>query len=172
MESIQFLRRIFKRAAGLALLFGPLSFVFGDDRAMNPEKLLSVIEAYSENVEAHQNVIIFEYNSVPLVCIFDAAADRMRIISEIMDADKLPVEQLYIVMGANYHTALDARYAIGEGKLFSTYIHPLSPLTAEQLESAIRQVSNLSLTFGSEYSSGELLFPGSSESDVEEEVDA
>ncbi len=124
------------------------------------ESLHETIAAYATVIQAQENVIIFEYEGSQLVCISDVAADRMRIVSEIVDAEKLPLEQLVICMHANFHSALDARYAVGNGYLYSAFIHPLSPLTTEQIESAIRQVAHLKLTFGTEYSSGELVFPG------------
>jgi len=41
---------------------------------------------------------------------------------------------------------------------FAAFIHPLSPLTAEQVVSAIRQVASARATFGDSYSSGGLFF--------------
>jgi len=35
-------------------------------------------------------------------------------------------------MQANFDSALDARYAIAKGKLWSAFIHPLSELNEEQ----------------------------------------
>ncbi len=118
------------------------------------------IGAYATVIEQQESVIVFEYERSQLVCISDPNADRMRIVSEIVEAEKLPLEQLIVCMHANFHTALDARYAIGNGYVYSCFIHPLSPLTEAQVQSAIRQVAHLKLTFGTEYSSGELVFPG------------
>ena len=65
---------------------------------------------------------------------------------------------------ANFHTALDARYAFNKGILYAAYIHPLSTLTKAQLESALEQTATLAATFGKEYSSGSLIFKGSGQS--------
>ncbi len=132
---------------------------------MTQEALHESIAAYAEIIDVQDNVTVFEYDGAQLICISDANADRMRIISEIMDVEKLPVEQLYLSMHANFHSALDARYAIGDNKLYSAFIHPLSPITVEQIESAIRQVATLRMTFGTDYTSGELFFPGTAEPD-------
>ena len=77
----------------------------------------------------------------------------------IRDSD-LSDDHLRAAMVSNFHLALDARYAIGNGVLYATYIHPLRELTKDQLQSAVRQVSNLKTTFGSTYTSGELQYGG------------
>ncbi|MEM7595784.1 MAG: hypothetical protein AAF383_30500, partial [Cyanobacteria bacterium P01_A01_bin.83] len=65
------------------------------------------------------------------------------------------------MMVANFHTALDARYAISNGVVVTTFIHPLSSLQERDLLSALNQVSSLAETFGTSYTSGEVLFvPG------------
>ena len=62
---------------------------------------------------------------------------------------------------ANYHSALDVRYAISDEMVMAAYIHPLDPLVEAQVESAVRQVASAVQSFGGAYSSGELLFgPG------------
>ncbi|MGK0236996.1 MAG: hypothetical protein ACI92G_000453 [Candidatus Pelagisphaera sp.] len=132
---------------------------------MTEEALHESIAAYAEVLDQQRGLIIFEYDGIQLVCISDVNADRMRIVSEVMEAQKLPVEQLVVSMTANFHAALDARYAIGNGLLYSAFIHPLSPLTVEQIQSAIRQVATLKQTFGTEYTSGELFFPGGQETE-------
>ena len=67
------------------------------------------------------------------------------------------------MLEANFHSALDGRYAISNGMVYAAYIHPLSPLRPEEVRSALRQVAELGKTFGTTYSSGELLFGVSSQ---------
>ena len=93
----------------------------------------------------------------------------MRLVSPILPEDKLSPEHRTAVLRANFHTALDARYAVGNGVLFATFIHPLSSLTDRDLKSAIRQVSSLVRNFGTTYSSGELVFPGAAGAESEDE---
>jgi hypothetical protein len=90
----------------------------------------------------------------------DETADRMRIISAIKEIDELSGAQLIVALEANFHSALDARYAISDGLVYAAYIHPLSSLSETEFRSAIRQVETAQHTFGSTYSSGELFFPG------------
>ncbi len=90
--------------------------------------------------------------------ISDVAHDRMRIISTITEYKDVTKEQLDAMMVSNFHTAIDARYGVSHGILYSAYIHPLSSLSEEQIKSAVTQVANLTLSFGSEYSSGLLRY--------------
>ena len=137
---------------------------------MSPEGLYEAIQAYSESTKVENNVISFKYNQVNLYCVWDINADRMRIITPIAKASDLSAELLELALKANYHTVLDARYAIGDDVLYAAFIHPLSSITKNEIESAIRQVATSALTFGTSFSSGELVFPGESENAEEQEV--
>ncbi len=96
--------------------------------------------------------------AVRLAIITDARHDRMRIVSPVARDADLSDAQRRAMMDANFHTALDARYATSHGTVFATFIHPLAPLGDDELRAAIRQVAGLVETFGTTYSSGELLF--------------
>ena len=143
-------------------LFSSLSIGAANSKQalMNPEKLHSIISDYSSNVKVNNNVISFDHEKVTIYCIWDANADRMRMISPIANTSDLNDELLELALKANYHTLLDARYAISEDVLYAVFIHPLSPITKNEIESAIRQVSTAALTFGTSFTSGELIFPG------------
>jgi len=97
---------------------------------------------------------------VPVVVIVDPPADRMRVVVPIRSAEAMTAEELMRVMQANFDTALDARYAIAGGRLWATYIHPLSPLERDQFLSALGQTVNLALSYGTLYSGGALSFGG------------
>ena len=100
-----------------------------------------------------------EFKNAQLVCICDPAHDRMRIISPVLELKDVKEEQMVRMMEANFHTALDARYAVSDGVVYSAYIHPLSSLNESMIYSAIKQVSTLRNTFGTYFQSGELTFP-------------
>ena len=125
---------------------------------MTQSKMAKIIEGLTEDIQASDNAINFVYDEVALTLVSDPRANRMRIVAPVIEADKMSEEQIIASLVSNYHLALDARYAIGSGVLFSTYIHPLAELTETQLVSAIRQVATLSKTFGTSYTSGELTF--------------
>lgn len=139
---------------------------------MTPELLLKTVQAYAQDVESNNNLISFKYRGMSLYCVFDSNADRMRLLSPISMVDKVPPENLIMALQANYHTVLDARYAIGDGVIYSAFIHPLSPLTENELQSAIRQVATAAATFGDQYTSGELVFPGSQQNEEQEEEES
>ena len=91
---------------------------------------------------------------VPVLIVTDPQADRMRAMVPIRAADTMSDEDLMRVLQANFDSALDARYAIAQGRLWSVYIHPLSPLKKDQLISGIGQTVNVARTYGSFYSGG------------------
>ncbi|MDT8429438.1 MAG: hypothetical protein RQ757_11790 [Pseudomonadales bacterium] len=96
----------------------------------------------------------------PILVITDANSNRMRIMTPVAEAEGMGKEHLYRLMQANFESALDARYSIAEGVVWSVFIHPLSPLHTEQLVSAIAQTVTLALTFGTSFSSGALSYGG------------
>ena len=129
---------------------------------MTQERLHDLILEVGADVLISANVVRFSYDGANLLCISDAAADRMRIISPIVELSETDSEQLLLALAANFHSVLDARYALSDGVIYAAYIHPLGPLSDEEVISAIRQVARARNTFGDEYSSGELFFGGGS----------
>jgi len=78
----------------------------------------------------------------------------------IRSASDMTNEEITRVMQANFDTALDARYAIAQGRLWGVFIHPLSPLEKDQFISGVGQVVNLAKTYGSLYTGGAMSFGG------------
>jgi hypothetical protein len=151
-------KRFFVAHSIIALLFGCAS---ATPELMTQESLASHIEEIASGAAISQNLVEFRYEGVGIACVSDGAHDRMRLISpitQIAGLDAAEAARLEILLIANFHTTLDARYAISDGVIYAAFLHPLSTLTRPQLESAIRQVASLSLNFGSSYSSGELTF--------------
>ena len=81
-------------------------------------------------------------------------------MTPITKADELGAEQLARLMQANFDSALDARYAIARGALWSTFIHPLATLQDAEFISAVAQTVTLAHSYGGSYSSGALTFGG------------
>ncbi len=146
-------------------------FFFGRSESAPPgmsvERMLSNAEGMCDSLSAEGNVVELSYRSVPMVLVYDLAADRMRIVSPIVEVQDLEPGQLEAAMTANYHTALDARYAIGNDVVWAAFIHPLADLSERLLKSAIHQVAMARATFGEHYTSGELVFGGSEGGEVE-----
>ena len=103
------------------------------------------------------------YKDRLLICITDENANRMRIISPIVERDKLDEELILNSLVANFHTALDVKYAISDEILWSVFAHPLKELREYQVEDAISQVYYANLTFGVTFSSTTLTFPGNTQ---------
>lgn len=125
---------------------------------MDNVKLESILRAKTDSIQGFKgrwNVIL---NDMPMIVLTDETNDRMRIVAPIIEASKLDEDLLLDCLTANFHSALDVKYAISEGLLWSVYVHPLSPLTALEIESAIKQVYAAATTFGTTFSSTPLLF--------------
>lgn len=107
----------------------------------------------------------FQIGEVHVACLTDARFDRMRLIAPVVETDELTDAHREACLEANFHTALDARYATSEGVLYAAFLHPLESLDAELFRSALAQVVSLVQTFGTEYSGGTLVFgiPGDHE---------
>lgn len=97
---------------------------------------------------------------VPILIVTDARADRMRAMVPIRSISEMTNEEVMRVMQANFDTALDARYAVAQGRLWGVYIHPLSPLEKDQFISGLGQAVNLAKTYGSLYTGGAMSFGG------------
>ncbi len=110
------------------------------------------------NVEGQEGVWNFAYRDIPMAIITSPPHDRMRIVSPIPNSKANQPSEMTTLLKANFDRALDARYALYEGRLWSVYLHPLSSLTEGELESALNQVANLVKTYGNTYSSSHLLF--------------
>lgn len=72
-------------------------------------------------------------DDIPVLIVTDAAADRMRVMVPIRSAAGLEPEELMRLLQANFDSALDARYAVAQGKLWGVFIHPLRALEPQEL---------------------------------------
>ena len=128
---------------------------------MNVATLRALIFECADQAEGEGAAWHFIYAGVQMACMTDSEFGRMRIVAPIVEASALRPEIMYAMLDANYHSALDVRYAISDGMVMAAFIHPLVPLDEEQVLSAVRQVASAVQTFGGSYSSGELVFgPG------------
>jgi len=127
---------------------------------MNPQKLSELITQVSDSVTTNGNAIQFIYKERPLICVYDENANRMRIISPVIETKDIEEEQLLNMLVANFHSALDVKYALSDEVIWSVFIHPLKELTDYQVLDAISQVHTANITFGTSYSSTSLVFPG------------
>ena len=87
----------------------------------------------------------------------------MRIVSPIVEREKIGEDELLNALVANYHSALDVKYALSDEIIWSVFTHPLRELTDHQVIDAIHQVYQAAKTFGGSYSSTNLAFPGNTQ---------
>ncbi|MGF1605926.1 MAG: hypothetical protein ACFB22_06265 [Rhodothalassiaceae bacterium] len=135
-------------------------------QGMTVERLALILTSVAEDVRREGNVFDVLLEGRRLQVITDPAADRMRILVAITPAADLSAALLERLLQANFDTALDARYAIARGIVWSTFIHPLSPLTDDQLFSGLAQTLIAAETYGSTFTSGALSFGGGDSVDL------
>lgn len=109
----------------------------------------------------------FQVEGLDALVVYDILADRMRIVIPIIEASEVKPERMMRLMQANFDSALDARYAIAQGMLWGTYLHPLSTLTDEQFLVAIGQTANVVMSYGTSYSSGLFIFGSGDSAEIE-----
>jgi len=130
---------------------------------MNNDKLEKIIYVIADSLRGDTGNWQFMIKKRMLVCITDEKNNRMRIMSPIIEQKKLAYVDMLKLMEANFHTALDVKYAISDDLLWSVYIHPLKELSKEELLSAINQVYAAAITYGTTYNSTGLTFPNRKE---------
>jgi hypothetical protein len=128
------------------------------ERPMNNLELRRLLGKLVGNVGGRAGAWNIVYNDIPMVILTSPPHDRMRIVSPIPDSKVNQPSEMTKLLNANFDRALDARYALYRGRLWSVYLHPLTSLTEAELGSALNQVANLVKTYGSTYSSSYLFF--------------
>ena len=147
-----------------------LLFVSSLNAQLNNDSLEKLLENKVDSLSGQSGRWQAIYNDTPLVILTDEQNNRMRIISPIIEAASLDKDLLLDTLTANFHSALDVKYAISSGILWSVFVHPLDVLTSQELTSAIEQVSAAATTFGTTFSSTPLLFgAGASPKKIEQQ---
>jgi len=128
------------------------------------------IREYTDEVEGGNGRWAFEIADVPLIVLADQAADRMRLMTPVASVADFEEVEFHKLLLANYDRALDARYAINEGILWSAFIHPMGSLSHAQFDDGLEQVIRLADNFGTTYASTDMLFaPGGLEPQEQQE---
>lgn len=141
----------------LALMFLPISMF---SQEMTNEILEEIYTSVSDSINGRLGGWRFYVDKVPMMSITDSAHNRMRIISPIGNSKNLNEALIKAALVANFHTALDVKYAVSDGVLWSVFIHPLKELTAHQVKDAVSQVYHANVNFGTTFASTSLSFPG------------
>ena len=147
----------------ICLLIVVFTFSFVRSQDMDPERLGTLITSVTDSMETRGNSYRFVYKDAFVFTIYDESANRMRIISPIVQREEIGEEELLNALVANFHSALDVKYALSDEIIWSVFIHPLRELSDHQVLDAIDQVYRANVTFGTTYSSTDLVFPGNTE---------
>ena len=127
---------------------------------MTLQRLGEIVAALDPESRTNGRQFQLNIEDVPILIITDPVADRMRAMVPIRAASDMTDKEMLRVMQANFDTALDARYAVAQGRLWGVFIHPLSPLEKDQFISGLGQAVNLAKTYGSLYTGGAMSFGG------------
>jgi hypothetical protein len=128
---------------------------------MTNDKLETILNVVSDSIVGQKGAWQFKINDRVFMCITDENHNRMRIMSPIIDQKELSKGDLSQSLEANFHTALDVKYALSNDILWSVFIHPLKELSVNQVKDAVSQVYFAALTYGTTYTSTDLTFPSS-----------
>ncbi len=159
------------RRCFLALIAGLLIVLAApDSQALSVDEMGDVVQRLDPEAQGGESYWRFKIEGVSLTLVFDEGRDRMRVIAVIAPVNQLTPEQIVRCLQANFDSALDARYALAQGVLWSAFIHPLGSLDREELISGIGQTVNLVNSFGTTYSSGALVYGGGDSQRLQREL--
>ena len=151
------------------ILFFILAFTtpaFAQDTSMTAERLAQIIMDIDPDAAITPSGIELTIEDIPVLVVMAPAADRMRAMVPIASVEDVTPEEMSRMMQANFDTALDARYAVAQDRVWGVFIHPLGALEREQFLSAIVQTVNLARTYGTLYSGGAQVFGGGDSNDI------
>lgn len=151
------------------ILFFILAFTthaFAQDTSITAERLAQIIMDIDPDAAITPSGIELTIEDIPVLVVMAPAADRMRAMVPIASVEDVTAEEMSRMMQANFDTALDARYAVAQDRVWGVFIHPLGALEREQFLSAIAQTVNLARTYGTLYSGGAQVFGGGDANDI------
>lgn len=139
---------------------GDTNAVHISNHTMNNQRLDKLIKQQAEVLKSQLGYWELKFENRYIIIVTDEAHNRMRIISAIVEEKKIKKNELSILLSANFDKALDAKYAIYNGYLWSIFTHPLGELRDEQFIDALKQVKTLADNYGGSYTSSDLIFGG------------
>lgn len=125
---------------------------------MTPARVNAILLEIDPEVQIGPGAALLSLNDVPVTVVYDASANRMRAIVPIASTANMTEGQMLRLLQANFDTALDARYAVADGRIWSVFMHPLAELDRARLISGIAQTVGLAQSYGTTFSSTETMF--------------
>ena len=153
-----------------ALIFALATPAFAQDAAMTPERLTDIILALDPDAAINANGIELTIEDIPVLVVMAPNADRMRAMVPIASVEDVTPEEMNRMMQANFDTALDARYAVAQGRVWGIFMHPLGALERAEFLSGLAQTVNLARTYGTLYSGGAQVFGGGDSNGIYDEL--
>ena len=142
------------------------SSVAAQEAPMTVERLSEIVLDIDPDAALTPNGLELTLEDIPLLIVVAPEADRMRAMVSIASAEDVTPEEMLRMMQANFDTALDARYAVAQGRVWGVFIHPLAALEREQLLSGLAQTVNLARSYGSLYTGGANVFGRGDSSEI------
>ncbi len=133
---------------------------FAQEDKMTNVKMWKILKEQVNDLEGQMGNWQFMVRERPVMIITDPGANRMRIVSPIIEQAKLTPEHYKVLLEANFDRALDAKYALYNQIVWSVFTHPLEELTTAQFTDAMEQVVRLSENFGTTFASTDFVFGG------------
>jgi hypothetical protein len=164
---MRFVISVFAFVVSATLVFGQSA---PSESPMTGTRLIEIIREIDADAKVISNTAELTIEDVPILIVISEPADRMRAMVPISSAEGLSPQEMLRVLQANFDSALDARYAIAQGKLWSVYIHPLSALEQDQFLSGLVQTINVARTYGQSYSGGATVFGGGDSNGIYQEL--
>ena len=127
---------------------------------MSNSRLDELIRRIATVIEGEPGNWRIDFRGRHLFVLTDEAHNRMRVMTPITEEDDLNDADRQILLAANFDRALDAKYAVSSGYLWSVFTHPLAELADDQFLDAVQQVKNLADNYGTTYASSDLKFGG------------
>jgi len=149
-----------------AILMLLTSSVAAQEAPMTVERLSEIVLDIDPDAALTPNGLELTLEDIPVLIVLAPGADRMRAMVSIASAEDVTPEEMLRMMQANFDTALDARYAVAQGRVWGVFIHPLAALEREQLLSGLAQTVNLARSYGSLYTGGANVFGRGDSSEI------
>ncbi|MFK7935792.1 MAG: type III secretion system chaperone [Saprospiraceae bacterium] len=137
---------------------------------MNNKTMGKIFKKVADNLDGERGAWEVTYKERIMLVLTDETNNRMRIFTPIAAEEEVGTREFKIMLEANFHSALDAKYSLYNGYIISVYTHPLQELNEEQLIDALSQVAVLANNFGTTYSSTDLLFGVEQEESEEKRI--
>jgi len=158
------------RPLALALILATPAAAQETEQPMTIPRMAQIVTALDEDAQTIPNGFQLSIDDVPVLIIVDPLANRMRAMVPIRLAQDMTAEEFERVLQANFDTALDARYALANGRLWGVFIHPLRELERDQLISGIAQTVNIANSYGTLYTGGAVQFGSGDSGDLQRQL--